>query len=174
MPLPLPSPGDVFQFEVRPGVVMLLRVVAKEGDARCVVLTRWSGAPPGKSVPRSAEVFKVQPLKHHAWDRPMIGGWVTVSPPERVTKVGTVKLRAEEPKRVLHPRLWVTAKKQTKAMAKKVLPMASWESLMRDARAQWRWEHEHAQVLAEDAAVEQAKLDAMAAEVLRMRAGAGE
>lgn len=169
MPKPLPKLGDVFQFEVKPGVAMLFRCVAQEGDGRCVVLTRWSG-PPRAKVPSPVTVFQVQPLKHHQWDRPMIGGWVTVQPPESVTRIGTVKLRAVEPKRVLHPRVWVTAKKQTPAMAKKVLPMASWESLMRDARAQWRWENEHAAVLAEDEAVLRAKMEAMAAEVIKMRA----
>lgn len=168
----LPRLGDVFQFEVKAGVAVLFRVVASEGDARCVVLTRWSG-PPRKTVPSPVDVFKVQALKHHQWDRPMIGGWVTAPPPPSVVKLGNVKLRAEEPRRVLHPRVWVTAKKQTKTMAKKVLAMASWESLMRDARAQWRWDHEREAVLAEDEAVQRAKLAAMEAELLRMRSEQG-
>ena len=164
----LPKAGDVFQFEVKSGVAMLFRCVAQEGDGRCVVLSRWFGEP-RKTVPSSPSLFTVQPLKHHQWDRPMIGGWVTTPPPDAVVKLGMVKLRDVEPRRVLHPRVWVTAKKQTPTMARKVLPMASWDSLVRDARAQWRWKNEHAAVLAEDEAVQRAKLEAMAAEVIKMR-----
>jgi hypothetical protein len=164
----LPQVGEVLQFEVKPGVALLFRAVAKVEGARCVVLTRWSGPPP-ETVPRAKSVFEVQPLQHHQWDRPMIGGWVSAEPPAGVRRVGKAKLRAGEAKRVMHPRDFVMASSRSAEMGQRVLPVASWESLMRDARAQWRWEHERAAVLAEDEARERAKLEAAVAELARMR-----
>jgi hypothetical protein len=110
----LPAVGDVLQFEVKPGVALLFRVVASEEKARCVVLTKWVGAPV-KRPPRAATLFAVQPLKHHAWDRPMIGGWVNVATPQVVTKIGNAKVKPVEAKRVLHPKKCVMATKKTRA-----------------------------------------------------------
>ena len=158
----LPAPGEVFTFEVSPGTCVLFRVVDEVADTRCVVLTRWSGARP-KKVPTAKTVFEVQPLKHHQWDRPMIGGWVREPPPEDVAPLGKVRLRRGEKTRVMHPREWVNATVKSAAAGKKVLPIASWDGLLREALAQWRWDHDRAAVEAEDAQREAAKQEAVLA-----------
>ncbi|MFT3712512.1 MAG: hypothetical protein QM817_33105 [Archangium sp.] len=167
----LPAVGDVLQFEVKSGVALLFRVVAEDGESRCVVLTRWTGKPLSKSLPRAASMFEVQPLKHHAWDRPMIGGWVSAAAPSSVKTVGRAKVKSVEAKRVMHPREWVLAKKKTKAMGERVLPVASWDGLLRDARAQWRWDHERELVLEEESRIEVGKAEALNAYVAKTSRG---
>lgn len=163
-----PEPGDVLTYEVSPGRCVLFRVVAKVDDARCVVLTRWEGKPP-KKVPTAKSVKEVQPLEHHQWKRPMIGGWVREPMPDGVAKVGRVAVTKPERARVMHPRDWVNATKKTPDMGQKVLPMSAWAGLLRDAKAQWRWDHEREAVLAEEAAVQAAKLEAFNRAVIAER-----
>lgn len=157
----LPSPGDVLSFAVS-GVEVLLRVVDAQGDARCVVMTRASRAP-GAALKKTAALFDVQPLAHHAWNRPVLGAWVTAPPPAEVRRVGAVPLRAGEAARVLHPEQWVKQVVKTKADAQRVVSLASWDVLLRDVRLQWRWDHERAAVLAEDAARQRQQESALVA-----------
>lgn len=146
----LPEPGQVFALEVSSDVEVLFRVVAAQADTRCVVLTRANKLP-------SPGLFKAQPLNHHAWKRPMLGGWVSEPPPPELRLVGQVMLRKAEAERVLHPEAWVKLSTKTAALSHKVLPLCGWDLLLRDARLQWRWEHEREAVLAEDALAEREK-----------------
>ena len=125
---------------------MLFRVLAAHGDTRCVVLVR-----------RELERFEPQPLNHHAWKRPMLGGWVSEPPPRELRTAGQVPLRKGEAERVLHPEVWVKLSTKTAALSHKVLPLCGWDLLLRDAKLQWRWDHERAAVLAEDAKAEREK-----------------
>lgn len=153
----LPEPGDVLAFTVST-VDVLLRVVDAQGDARCVVMTRATGA-----LKKTPSLFEVQPLAHHAWNRPVLGAWVTTPPPQGVRRLGAVPLRAGEAARVLHPEQWVKQVVKTKADAQRVVSLASWDVLLRDVRLQWRWDHERAAVLAEDAARERQQASSLAA-----------
>jgi hypothetical protein len=156
----LPSPGDVFAFAVSApdGVEVLLRVVDAQAGACCVVMTR-ACAP----LKKTRALFEVQPLAHHAWNRPVLGAWVTGGPPPTVKRVGAVPLRAGEAERVLHPERWVKQVVKTKADAQRVVSLASWDVLLRDVRLQWRWDHERAAVLAEDAARQRQQESALVA-----------
>jgi hypothetical protein len=143
----------VFALEVSKGVEVLLRVVAAQGKTRCVVVTRHSG-PPLERPPVTKEIFEGQPLAHHGWNRPLIGGWVADAPPPELRPLGVLPLRKQESERVLHPETWWRLPKKTAELSHKVLPLCAWGLLVRDARVQWRWEHERADVLAEDAKLE--------------------
>jgi hypothetical protein len=152
----LPEPGEVFALEVSKGTEVLLRVVAALGKTCCVVVTRHSG-PPVKKAPQSAELFEVQPVAHHDWNRPQLGGWVSEPAPSELRPVGALPLRSGEAERVLHPETWVKLAKKTAELSHKVLPLCGWGVLISDARTQWRWDHERAVVLAEDAKLEREK-----------------
>lgn len=143
--------GRVLAVEVAPGHDVLLRVVAKHGASRCVVMTRQTG-----TSLLSPALFRVQPRTHHHWNRPMLGGWVHELPPPEVRWLGKVALRKAEKSRVLHPELWVKAQDKSPALSVRVLPVCTWSQLLGDVRAQWRWENEPDAVLAEDAGREQA------------------
>ncbi len=157
----LPAAGEVFALEVAPRVELLLRVVAEHGETRCVVATQHAG-PPLAKPPRGVALFEVQPLDHHAWNRPLLGGWISTPAPASLRRLGRVPVREAERARVLHPQLWVTMPAKTPALAQKVLPMSGWDLVLRDAKAQWRWEHERAAVLAEDAQRERAQAGTLA------------
>ena len=147
----LPQAGDVFALEVSKGHDVVLRVVASLGDTHCVVVTKHS-APTLKSAPKAKAVFEVQPHSHHNWNRPVLGGWVSVTPPAEVRWLGNVPVRAEEPERVVHPETWVKLPgKKPPGMAAKVVPVSGWELIIEQARRQWRWDNEREAVLAEDA-----------------------
>lgn len=143
-------PGELLGVAVAPGVEVLLRCVDVTETEACIVMTRWSG--PRARPSRAAAVFEVQPLTHHAWRRPVLGGWVRVLPPEEVRAVGRVALRAGEAERVVHPRDWVTVEPKPAAMAERVLPLVSWKALLEQVVTQWRWEHDRAGLLAVEAA----------------------
>lgn len=142
--------GEVFALEVSKGVDVLFRVVASVGKTRCVVLSR-------ASVLTSPLLFEVQPHSHHSWKRPQIGGWVSQGAPVELRSLGVVALRKGEAERVLHPEVWLKLDPKTAELSRKVLPLVGWSSLVDDARAQWRWDHERAAVLAEDAQREREK-----------------
>ena len=143
----------MFALEVSKGVDVVLRVVAAHGKTRCVVVTRHFGATLERA-PSSAEVFQVQPIAHHGWRRPVLGGWVSEVPPPALRPLGNVALRVGEAERVLHPETWVKLAKKTADLSHKVLPLCAWGLLVSDARVQWRWEHQRAAVLAQDAKAE--------------------
>lgn len=146
----LPQPGEVFALEVSKGIDVLFRVVASLGQTRCVVLTRASSL-------TSPQLFLVQPHSHHSWNRPQLGGWVSEGPPAELRALGAVPLRKAEAEKVLHPAVWVKLPRKTPELSHKVLPLMGWAVLVNDARAQWRWDHERAAVLAEDAKREREK-----------------
>ncbi len=138
----LPEPGQLYALEVSKGIEVFFRVLAAQGDTRCVVLIG------------DRESREPQPLNHHAWKRPMLGGWVSEPPPPALRSLGTVKLRKGEAEQVLHPEVWVKLSTKTAELSHKVLPLRGWDLLLRDARLQWRWDHERAAVLTEDAKAE--------------------
>lgn len=148
----LPEPGALYAFEVSKGLDVVFRVVAALGQTRCVVLTRHAGPPL-----ETPELFQVQPIAHHGWNRPLLGGWVSEPPPSELRALGLVPLRKGEAERVLHPETWVKLARKTAELSHKVLPLCGWPLLLRDARAQWRWDHQRAEVLAEDAIAEKEK-----------------
>jgi len=158
----LPAVGELFAFAVAPGVEGVLRVVAAHDASRCVVVTRVQGSPL-KKAPKGEALFELEPMTHHERRRPMMGCWVSVGPPAGVRSLGVVPLRADEGERVLHPEPWVKAARKTAALAAKVLPLASWDVVVADARAQWRWVHERDAVLAEDMRAERQRLDVFSA-----------
>lgn len=156
----LPQPGEVFALRVAASSEIALRVLDVREGAACVVMTTWSAKGP---LPKT---FTLQAFDHHNWDRPLLGGWVQTRAPAELRSLGLVPVRPAERARVLHPKLWLAMPKKNAAMSKRVLPIASWDGLLIDARAQWRWLHERAAVLAEDAraeALSQSKLFAAAA-----------
>ncbi len=146
----LPVTGEVFALEVSKGLDVLFRVVASLGKTRCVVLTRASSL-------GSPLLFEAQPHSHHSWNRPQLGGWVSQGPPGELRPLGVVVLRKGEAERVLHPEVWVKLDRKTAELSRKVLPLVAWSSLVDDARAQWRWDHQREAVLAEDAQREREK-----------------
>jgi hypothetical protein len=146
----------VFALEVSKGIDVLLRVVAALGQTRCVVVTRCAG-PTMKRAPRGDAVFEVQSFSHHDWNRPLLGGWVNAPPPPELRSLGRLPLREGEAERVLHPETWVKLATKTPELSRKVLPVCAWGLLVSDARSQWRWDHERAAVLAEDAKLERQK-----------------
>ncbi len=165
----LPQPGEVFAYEVGAGVELLLRVVAAVGDSRCVVASRFSGAP-CTTPPEGAALFAVQPLDHHDRARPLIGGWVSTPAPRSLRRVGRVPVRRSEAARVLHPEAWVKVPRKTAALAQKVVPLTTWGALCDEARAQWRWDHERADVEREDAARDRDQAETLGAALARNRA----
>lgn len=165
----LPQPGDVFAYEVRAGVELLLRVVAAVGDTRCVVATCFSG-PARKTPPKDAALFAAQPLDHHDRERPLIGGWISTPAPKTLRRLGRVPVKRTESARVLHPEAWVKVPRKTAALAQKVVPLTTWDALCDEARAQWRWDHERAAVEREDAARDRDQADTLEAALARNRA----
>lgn len=163
-----PVVGEVFAFAVAPRVELLLRVVAEREGAWCVVVSRYASAPLTKP-PRALRLFEVEALTHHQWNRPMIGGWVNVAPPKTLRRLGVVRVRPEEVERVLHPSVWVKHPAKTAALAAKVLPVSGWDLILRDAKAQWRWVHERAAVLAEDEAQARERANTLAAALEKSR-----
>lgn len=158
----LPQAGEVFAVRVAASNAneVALRVIDVCEGAACVVMTTWSAKGP---LPK---IFTLQAFDHHSWNRPVLGGWVQRPAPAEVRLLGVVPVRAAERARVLHPKLWLAMREKTAAMSKRVLPLVSWDGVLIDARAQWRWLHERAAVLAEDAraqALSQSKLFAAAA-----------
>jgi hypothetical protein len=141
----LPHPGELLALEVSKGVEVFFRVLAAHADTRCVVLVR------------ELERLEPQPLNHHAWKRPMLGGWVSEPPPPELRAAGHIPLRKGEAEQVLHPEVWVKLSTKTAALSHKVLPLCGWDLLLRDAKLQWRWDHQRAAVLAEDAKAEREK-----------------
>lgn len=167
----LPQKGDIFAFEVVAGIEVLLRVIASEGEQRCVVVTQYEGTPCLR-LPRKATLFQVQPLTHHEWNRPLLGGWVNGSMPKELRRLGHIAVRAAEAKRVMHPQQWVNRPQKTAADADKVVPTRSWKQLLTEARAQWRWDHQRPDVLKEDALLERqshTQLGAALAEVKKRK-----
>ena len=146
----------MFALEVAKDLDVLLRVVAAAGTTRCVVVTKHSG-PTLERAPTTQGLFEVQPIAHHGWNRPLLGGWVSDAPPAGVRSLGVVPLRTGEGERVLHPEAWVKLAKKTAELSHKVLPLCAWGLLISDARTQWRWDHQRAAVLAEDAKLEREK-----------------
>ncbi len=142
---------------------VLLRVVAAHDAARCVVMTRHEGRAP-KQLSKSGALYDVQPLTHHAWNRPMLGGWVLE--PSPLPSLGVVAVKAKERSRVQHPQSWVEKRDAGTA----VLPMTTWPALIELARTQWRWEHERAAVTRDDARAEAAALTRLAAAAATPRA----
>jgi hypothetical protein len=150
----LPEQGEVFALEVSKGVDVLLRVVAALGKTRCVVMTKPADG-----------AYEVQPIAHHGWNRPMLGGWVNEPAPPQLRSLGVVPLRPGESDQVLHPETWVKLPKKTAGLSHKVLPLCAWDLLVRDATLQWRWDHQREQVLAEDAKAEREKKNAFEAAI---------
>ena len=146
----------MFALEVSKGVEVLLRVVAALGKARCVVLTRAWG-PTFPRAPGGGDLFEARPFSHHGWNRPQLGGWVSEGPPVELRALGVVPVRPGEAERVLHPETWVKLPRKTPELSHKVLPKVSWCLLINDARTQWRWDHDRAAVLADDAKLEREK-----------------
>lgn len=163
------QPGELLALDVAPARWAVLRVLAVEQGDACVVLTSWSG-PAGTSLAalrRNAALFTPQPLTHHKWSRPALGAWVKPPPPEAVTPVGRVPLRRGEAARCLHPSAWVSAPRKTAELAGRVLPVSSWEQLLDQARKQWRWDHDRAGLLEEEAAAQVARVAALQAAMAR-------
>ncbi len=149
-------------FEVVPSQWALLRVLAREGDEACVVMTRWSGKA-GTSLAalrRAPSVFAPQPVSHHSWQRPVLGGWVKEPPPPALRSLGVAALKAGEGAQVLHPAAFVNAPVKTAALTARVLPLASWAHVLEQARKQWRWDHDRVALLREE---EAAQIDRVAA-----------
>jgi hypothetical protein len=153
----LPIAGEVFAYEVAPGVEVLLRAVETHGATACLVLTRVEGARRQKP-PRVPALFEVEPFARRGLA--MTGAWVSEGPPQEVRRLGQVAVRDFERSRVVHPESWVKA--QRKSAAQTVLTMASWKRLLDDVRRQWRWTHEREVVLAEEARAETEKLSEFA------------
>ena len=163
MPSQLPEPGDVLAAEVVPGCEVLFRVLAAHGPSRCVVATRAFG-PPLTKPPRAKAVFEVQPHQHHGVERPMIGGWMSDGPPAAFRPLGRLPLRPGEAEQVCHPEVWTKLPPVERARLRlEVLPTSAWLTVLNHARAQWRWDHQRAVVLAEDAARERTQQDALKA-----------
>lgn len=165
----LPEPGAVYAREVSPGVELLFRVVARVGETCCVVLTKAHG-PRRARAPRAEALFQVQRLAHHDRARPLLGGWVSEPAPHVFRPLGRVALRKGEPARVLHPERWVKRAKKTPALARKVLPLTTWDALWDDARAQWRWDHAREALEREEAARVERQADSLEAALARNRA----
>jgi hypothetical protein len=164
----LPEAGEVFAFAVSDGVEVLLRTLAVEAGAACVVMTTWSARGPLRRAKLPAR-FELQPLNHHGWNRPLVGAWVAQGPPAPVRALGLIAPRPSERRRVLHPKTWLSSPAKTRAMAARVLPVSQWATLLADVRAQWRWEHERERVVAEDARAELARGGALLAAVQQQR-----
>lgn len=134
-----------------------------------MVLTKAHG-PRRSRAPRAAPLFEVQRLAHHDRARPILGGWVNEDAPRVFRPLGRVALRKTESSRVLHPERWVKRATKTAALAKKVLPLTTWDALWDDARAQWRWDHEREALEREETARLARQADSLEAALARNRA----
>ncbi len=156
----LPEVGDIFAYPVSAHCQVLLRVVAQHHDHRCVVMTRYAG-PPVARVPRRKSVFEVQPLTHHARQRPMVGAWIRTPGPSDVRFVGQAPLRPVEASRVVHPQIWVNTPLHLDA---KVLPLMQWPHFLREVLLEWRWCHHRHELLVEESAQHNALAQALQAQ----------
>lgn len=160
------EPGDVLLLPVDEARAVALRVVARRGDERCVLLTRWVG--PRRvtrpTLERARRVRELQPLEHHELRRPLLGGWVRGEAPVR-----PAARIAAEPVEVLHPQDWVRSASKSPALALRVVPRLSWPQLADEARRQWRWTHDRRALQAEEAAKRAAGQGALAAALAATR-----
>lgn len=157
------QPGELLALDVAPSRWAVLRVLAEERGDLCVVMTRWSGPSrtPLEALRRAPTLFELQPLSHHKWARPAVGGWLKPPPPASLSQLGKVPLRAGEAAQVLHPSAWVNAPRKTAALAARVLPVMRWDELIDQARKQWRWEHDRPALLREEAAAQVERVAAL-------------
>jgi len=164
----LPRPGALLAFSVTPEVEVLLWTLAVEEGTACVVMTTTSARAPLRRAKLPASLT-LQALDHHAWNRPLLGYWVRQSAPKELRPLGIRAPSAAYVSRVLHPKTWLAMPKKNGAVAQKVLSLGQWSLLLRDVRAQWRWDHERDAVLAEDARAESERSHALLAAVAAHR-----
>ncbi|MGV3621152.1 MAG: hypothetical protein ACO1OB_10065 [Archangium sp.] len=124
----LPRVGEVFEVPVNARARVLVRVVAKQEGAWCVVMTR-------AKAPSSNELFEVQPLTQNGWKRPVLGGWVRE--PSPLESLGVVAVRPKERARVLHPKNFVASREGED----RVVPLMKWDALVELVKKQWLWDH---------------------------------
>lgn len=157
------QPGELLALDVAPSRWAVLRVLAEERGDLCVVMTRWSGPAntPLKALRRAPGLFELQPLSHHKWARPAVGGWLKPPAPASLAPLGKVPLRAGEAEQVLHPSAWVNAPRKTAELAARVLPVMRWDQLIDQARKQWRWEHDREALLREEATAQVERVAAL-------------
>jgi hypothetical protein len=144
---PPAHPGDAFLMPLgdgRFGVCRVLRVHTAEPPAALVAASPWVGTTPDLGDPRLRETLR---LTHHAWANHPAVLWVNDAVPDTFVRIGELP--------------------PDKAEAKaKSGSSSSWYYFPTQILAQWRWDHEREQVLAEDEQESQVRAAAQKAERL--------
>jgi hypothetical protein len=148
------KPGELWLLPVKPGRVVVLRVLAVHEGWRGLVLTRWEG--PREEATRarlraSRKVFERQPATHTGRPRPLLGAWVEGDAPAPFERLGVTALKPDEQHLLIHPQVWLGLSPRRQADAGKVLAVARWSQLETDVRRQWRWDHEREALLKDEA-----------------------
>src|SRR5262245_28462810 len=140
----LPNPGDAFLMPVedgRFGVCRVLRHGAREnwlangGSGVLAAASSWIGRqPPDVSDLRLREILV---LNHHAWKNVKEMNWVNDPAPPSFRYIGVIPPSPAE-------------KRATCGSS------ASWEHFPQQLYSQWRWDHERAEVLRDDASEKEA------------------
>jgi hypothetical protein len=136
--LELPRAGAAFAFPLGDGRFSVCRVLIDtsserskqwNGDAILVACSTWIGG----NVP-SADDSALRPilhLNHHSWDNEPNALWTSGEPPPDLIPIGTIDPTTEE--------------QNIPCMS-----FGSWQSLLLQPLAQWRWDNERDAVLAQD------------------------
>ena len=144
-----PVPGSVFSMPLADGRLGICRVLRVQTDRKgepqaLVAASDWIGhIPPAINDPGLRRTLV---LTHHSWVREPQRLWISEPPPATYIKLGTIKLSREDE-------------------TVECNSYSGWESHAIQVLAQWRWDHDRAAVLREDAREKAArdKIDAQAA-----------
>jgi hypothetical protein len=130
----LPEPGTVFAMPLadgRTGICRILRRVVQDIPCVLVATSDWiAEQPPALNDPA---VRRFLTLTHHNWSGKPEMLWIGEPPPKEFRNLGRIEV----------------LRKDTKTDCGSC---GSWESLPLQVLMQWRWEHDHEAVEAEDAA----------------------
>lgn len=125
------------------GLEGLCRVITKRGKHLLVAASPWLGKKATAATLNEPAARAILKLTHHKWDGRERLLWVQGIPPKRFRHLGTLAPTADERQRACNA-------------------YGNWESVQVQPLMQWRWDHERAAVLAEDAR-ERARKDAAVA-----------
>jgi hypothetical protein len=128
----LPDVGAVYAMPVGKRLEGLCRVIAKQGRNLQVATSPWLGKKATAATLEDPAARAILKLTHHRWNGYVGVVWVEGAPPKHFRYLGSLAPTAKERRRTCNS-------------------YSGWEWGPGQALMQWRWDHERAAVLAEDA-----------------------
>jgi hypothetical protein len=146
----VPEVGAVFAMPVGRRLEGVCRVIAKRGRNLQVAKSPWLGKQATAATLADPAARAILKLTHHSWKGHVGIVWVQGAPPKRFRYLGTLAPTAKDRSRTCNS-------------------YSGWEWGAGQVLMQWRWDHERAAVLAEDAK-QRARDEAKAAKAMAKEA----